>query len=64
MKYICTSLEEINGVQVCTSWIEYYSVFDELKITHANALMLLAAIASLYVILIAWSFIVLLFKRA
>ena len=63
MAYVCETLQIIDGLQTCANWIEQTSLLDELKITKSQALMLLTPIGSVYVLLIAWSYISLIAKK-
>lgn len=57
MAYVCETLEIVNGLATCAAWIEQTSLLDELKITKSQAYMILAPIASIYVVLIASKFL-------
>lgn len=62
MASICEIVEE--STNACLKWVEYKSVLDQLAITKDDALLILTPIASIYVLLIGWSFIMLVYHQS
>lgn len=62
VKYLCEILDPVTNT--CVSWVEYIPVLDQLAITKDDALIILTPIASIYVLLIGWSFIMLIYHQS
>jgi hypothetical protein len=62
MASICEIVEE--STNACLKWVEYTPVLDQIAITKDDALLILTPIASIYVLLIGWSFIMLIYHQS
>ncbi|OEY93806.1 hypothetical protein BJD20_20045 [Acinetobacter proteolyticus] len=61
MASLCETVDE--ATKACLQWVEYVSVVDQLAITKSDALIIFTPIASTYVILIGWSFLMILYHQ-
>ena len=62
VQYVCQVLDK--ATNTCAEWVEYQSVLDQLAITKEQALLIVTPIASIYVLLIGWSFIMLIYHQS
>lgn len=55
MAYVCKTLDQATAS--CLEWVEQITLIDQLSITKEQALIILTPIASIYVLLIGWAFL-------
>lgn len=55
MAYVCETLQQIDGVQTCVSWVVQTAWFDQLAITKSQMIMLSTPIISIYGLIIAFA---------
>ena len=55
MAYVCKTLD--HATASCLEWVEQLTLVDQLSISKEQALLILTPIASIYVLLIGWAFL-------
>lgn len=55
MAYVCETLQQVDGVQTCVSWVAQTSMLEQLAITKSQMVMLSTPIITIYGLIIAFA---------